>query len=236
MYCAATYRGCVLPLHTVNVTVTPQGPPPTRFRPPTARRGPTSPRSAPHPTRPSGGRGRDRAAHSGHGQRLTQCCEPIHDPTEQPPEPLTNRSTVPLKAFTLLRFGHLNGAAIPLDVGHEHHSQSVRQVVRVTEGGDLARIRLSNAYGTSPPRIAVATIARTTRGAGQQRGQRLEPPGRRVRRVRRLREMPGLDAAADDVHHGRADHGHPDAADRECRGNHGIREVVAELGERGRAG
>ncbi|MEU6995858.1 SGNH/GDSL hydrolase family protein [Streptomyces sp. NPDC046465] len=39
--------------------------------------------------------------------------------------------------------------------------QTLRQVVRVTEGGDRARIRLSNAYGTSPLRIAGATVART---------------------------------------------------------------------------
>ncbi|MFF1380686.1 SGNH/GDSL hydrolase family protein [Streptomyces sp. NPDC058308] len=43
--------------------------------------------------------------------------------------------------------------------------QTLRQVVRVTEGGDRARIRLSNAYGTSPLRIAGATIARTKRDA-----------------------------------------------------------------------
>ncbi|QES42768.1 G-D-S-L family lipolytic protein [Streptomyces venezuelae] len=39
--------------------------------------------------------------------------------------------------------------------------QTLRQVVRVTEGGDRARIRLSNAYGSSPLRIESATIART---------------------------------------------------------------------------
>ncbi|WP_367043825.1 SGNH/GDSL hydrolase family protein [Streptomyces sp. Je 1-332] len=44
--------------------------------------------------------------------------------------------------------------------------QTLRQVVRVTEGGDRARIRLSNAYGTSPLHIAGATIARTKKGGG----------------------------------------------------------------------
>ncbi|MEV7404212.1 SGNH/GDSL hydrolase family protein [Streptomyces sp. NPDC091267] len=48
--------------------------------------------------------------------------------------------------------------------------QSLRQVVRVTKGGDLARIRLSNAYGTSPLKITGATIARTTRGAAVGQG------------------------------------------------------------------
>ncbi|MFG2498463.1 SGNH/GDSL hydrolase family protein [Streptomyces sp. NPDC048441] len=48
--------------------------------------------------------------------------------------------------------------------------QTVRQVVRVTEGGDRARIRLSNAYGTSPLHIAGATIARTKKGAAVEEG------------------------------------------------------------------
>ncbi|WP_055615590.1 SGNH/GDSL hydrolase family protein [Streptomyces phaeochromogenes] len=43
--------------------------------------------------------------------------------------------------------------------------QSLRQVVRLGAGGDRVRIRLSNAYGTSPLRIAGATVARTARGA-----------------------------------------------------------------------
>lgn len=50
--------------------------------------------------------------------------------------------------------------------------QTVRQVVRVTEGGDRARIRLSNRYGASPLRIASATVARTagTKGASVEPG------------------------------------------------------------------
>ncbi|MFG2111789.1 SGNH/GDSL hydrolase family protein [Streptomyces sp. NPDC048718] len=47
--------------------------------------------------------------------------------------------------------------------------QSVRQVVRVTDGGDAVRIRLSNAYGTSPLKITGATIARTTHGAAVEK-------------------------------------------------------------------
>ncbi|MFJ8858130.1 SGNH/GDSL hydrolase family protein [Streptomyces sp. NPDC102451] len=48
--------------------------------------------------------------------------------------------------------------------------QSVRQVVRVTKSGSLARIRLSNTYGTSPLRITGAVIARTARGAAVEEG------------------------------------------------------------------
>lgn len=59
--------------------------------------------------------------------------------------------------------------------------QTLRQVVRVTEGGDRARIRLSNAYGTSPLHIAGATIARTKKGASVEEGsvRRLTFEGRR---------------------------------------------------------
>ncbi|MGW2790259.1 SGNH/GDSL hydrolase family protein [Streptomyces sp. NPDC001251] len=46
--------------------------------------------------------------------------------------------------------------------------QSVRQVVRVTQGGDRIRIRLSNAYGTSPLVVTGATVARTGEGAAVQ--------------------------------------------------------------------
>lgn len=59
--------------------------------------------------------------------------------------------------------------------------QTLRQVVRVTEGGDRARIRLSNAYGTSPLHIAGASIARTKKGASVEEGsvRRLTFEGRR---------------------------------------------------------
>ncbi|WP_328494329.1 SGNH/GDSL hydrolase family protein [Streptomyces sp. NBC_00414] len=43
--------------------------------------------------------------------------------------------------------------------------QSLRQVVRLTAGGDRVRIRLSNVYGTSPLRIAGASLARADLGA-----------------------------------------------------------------------
>ena len=48
--------------------------------------------------------------------------------------------------------------------------QTLRQVIRVTEGGDRARIRLSNAYGASPLRIEGATVARTAKGASVEKG------------------------------------------------------------------
>ncbi|ATL29195.1 SGNH/GDSL hydrolase family protein [Streptomyces formicae] len=59
--------------------------------------------------------------------------------------------------------------------------QTLRQVVRVTEGGERARIRLSNAYGTSPLRVASATVARTTKGASVEKGsvRRLTFDGKR---------------------------------------------------------
>ncbi|MFE6186376.1 GDSL-type esterase/lipase family protein [Streptomyces sp. NPDC056465] len=48
--------------------------------------------------------------------------------------------------------------------------QSVRQVVRATGSGDMVRIRLSNAYGTSPLHLTGATIARTAQGAAIEKG------------------------------------------------------------------
>ncbi|MFI9011102.1 SGNH/GDSL hydrolase family protein [Actinosynnema sp. NPDC053489] len=43
--------------------------------------------------------------------------------------------------------------------------QTVRQVVRVSDGGAAVRVRLSNAYGTSPLVVTGATVARADRGA-----------------------------------------------------------------------
>ncbi|AEW99122.1 SGNH/GDSL hydrolase family protein [Streptantibioticus cattleyicolor] len=48
--------------------------------------------------------------------------------------------------------------------------QTLRQVVRVTTGGSRLRIRLSNAYGTSPLHIAGATVARRDHGARLRAG------------------------------------------------------------------
>ncbi|QEV19185.1 SGNH/GDSL hydrolase family protein [Streptomyces alboniger] len=59
--------------------------------------------------------------------------------------------------------------------------QTLRQVVRVTEGGTRARIRLSNAYGASPLRVESATVARTEKGAAVEKGsvRRLTFDGKR---------------------------------------------------------
>ncbi|TDU88360.1 lysophospholipase L1-like esterase [Kribbella voronezhensis] len=48
--------------------------------------------------------------------------------------------------------------------------QTVRQVVRLSAGGTRWRIRLSNQYGTTPLRVARATIARTGVGASVRPG------------------------------------------------------------------
>ncbi|PXY22801.1 SGNH/GDSL hydrolase family protein [Prauserella muralis] len=47
---------------------------------------------------------------------------------------------------------------------------TVRQVVRVSTGGALARVRLSNAYGTGPLTITGATIGRAADGAAVRPG------------------------------------------------------------------
>jgi lysophospholipase L1-like esterase len=46
--------------------------------------------------------------------------------------------------------------------------ESVRQVVRISKGGTQLRIRLSNRYGTSPLRLAGATVAKAGEGAAIQ--------------------------------------------------------------------
>ncbi|MFD7819414.1 SGNH/GDSL hydrolase family protein [Streptomyces sp. NPDC059785] len=48
--------------------------------------------------------------------------------------------------------------------------QSLRQTVRLTAGGHRLRVRLANDYGTSPLRIAGATVARTASGAAVEPG------------------------------------------------------------------
>ncbi|KMS67547.1 G-D-S-L family lipolytic protein [Streptomyces viridochromogenes] len=48
--------------------------------------------------------------------------------------------------------------------------QSLRQVVRLSAGGARMRVRLTNAYGTSPVRLAGASAGRTAAGAGVQPG------------------------------------------------------------------
>lgn len=49
-------------------------------------------------------------------------------------------------------------------------NQTVRQIVRVSTGGTLARVELSNRYGTTPLRVAGATVARTEQGAAVRAG------------------------------------------------------------------
>ncbi|MFH8348634.1 GDSL-type esterase/lipase family protein [Streptomyces sp. NPDC018045] len=49
-------------------------------------------------------------------------------------------------------------------------NQTVRQVVRVSTGGDKLRIRLSNAYGGKPLKIAGASVARSDGGAKTKPG------------------------------------------------------------------
>lgn len=48
--------------------------------------------------------------------------------------------------------------------------QSVRQVVRVTTGGPLLRIRVSNAFGSAPLRLTGATIGKAAEGAAVRPG------------------------------------------------------------------
>ena len=48
--------------------------------------------------------------------------------------------------------------------------QTLRQVVRVSTGGSTARIRLTNAYGTQPLRVAGATIGKAASGAAVKPG------------------------------------------------------------------
>ncbi|MFE5895688.1 SGNH/GDSL hydrolase family protein [Streptomyces sp. NPDC056462] len=48
--------------------------------------------------------------------------------------------------------------------------QSLRQVVRLSAGGGRVRVRLSHAYGTSPVRVAGASVGRTADGAAVEPG------------------------------------------------------------------
>lgn len=48
--------------------------------------------------------------------------------------------------------------------------QSLRQIVRLSAGGGRVRVRLAHTYGTSPLRIAGATVARAAHGASIEPG------------------------------------------------------------------
>ncbi|MGI5240430.1 SGNH/GDSL hydrolase family protein [Dactylosporangium sp. CA-139066] len=50
------------------------------------------------------------------------------------------------------------------------HNQSIRQVVRVSTGGQWLRIRLSNAYGAKPLRLTGASIGKSGTGAAIHEG------------------------------------------------------------------
>ncbi|WP_220448632.1 hypothetical protein [Nonomuraea mesophila] len=58
--------------------------------------------------------------------------------------------------------------------------QSLRQVVRISAGGRLLRLRLSNLYGTAPLRLTGVTVAKTRSGASIRSGtiRRCGSPGR----------------------------------------------------------
>ncbi|MFJ6609300.1 SGNH/GDSL hydrolase family protein [Streptomyces sp. NPDC091289] len=80
--------------------------------------------------------------------------------------------------------------------------QSVRQVVRVSTGGSTLRIRLSNAYGTTPLRITAATVGRSAGDAqvwpgtartlafGGERGTTIAPGRELVSDAAALRTSP----------------------------------------------
>jgi lysophospholipase L1-like esterase len=51
---------------------------------------------------------------------------------------------------------------------HGFANHTVRQVIRVTASGSEIRIRLSNAYGTSPLRLSSASVGKTSSGATVQ--------------------------------------------------------------------
>lgn len=50
------------------------------------------------------------------------------------------------------------------------NKQTLRQVIRVSNGGSGARFKLSNRYGTAPLKVAGATVGRTAQGAAVKKG------------------------------------------------------------------
>ncbi|MFI7704133.1 SGNH/GDSL hydrolase family protein [Nonomuraea sp. NPDC049480] len=80
--------------------------------------------------------------------------------------------------------------------------QTIRQVVRVSAGGSTARIRLSNAYGSAPLKIAGATIARAESGAAVEPGSLRQLT---VKRARAFTIPAGAELATDPVALGLAD-------------------------------
>jgi len=76
-------------------------------------------------------------------------------------------------------------------------NQTVRQEVRVSGGGNVARIRLSNLYGTEPLRLAGATIAESAGGAVTEPGTMRSLTFRRSRSV----TIPAGQVTASDATH-----------------------------------
>ncbi|MFI7640681.1 SGNH/GDSL hydrolase family protein [Nonomuraea sp. NPDC049400] len=74
--------------------------------------------------------------------------------------------------------------------------QTIRQVVRVGAGGELTRVRLSNAYGSTPLKVAGATVARTADGAAIRRESLRHLT---VKGARAFTVAPGRELATDPV-------------------------------------
>ncbi|GAA3621589.1 SGNH/GDSL hydrolase family protein [Nonomuraea rosea] len=74
--------------------------------------------------------------------------------------------------------------------------QTLRQVVRVSAGGSAVRIRLSNAYGSAPLKIAGATVARAGSGAAVRPGSVRQLT---VKRARAFTIPAGAELATDSV-------------------------------------
>ncbi|ACZ84560.1 SGNH/GDSL hydrolase family protein [Streptosporangium roseum] len=75
-------------------------------------------------------------------------------------------------------------------------NQTIRQVVRVSVGGVAVRVRLSNAYGSTPLKVTGATIARTANGAAIRPGSLRHLT---VKRARSFTIPAGAELASDAV-------------------------------------
>jgi lysophospholipase L1-like esterase len=66
--------------------------------------------------------------------------------------------------------GTFPGAPCPADKGLNH--QTIRNVVFVTAGGNRVRVRLTNAFGSTPLQVGAASVARAGTGAASAPGSR----------------------------------------------------------------
>ena len=66
--------------------------------------------------------------------------------------------------------GTIKGAACPADQGLDN--QTVRNTVFVSAGGDRVRVRLTNAFGTTPLQVGAASVALAGKGAASVAGSR----------------------------------------------------------------